>query len=89
LRLPPPDDWIGTIRIAGQRLKANSGSGHHGPAGRAIAARQRTFSARASVSHLVWTGRSRDDRALPKGAYLWEIVAADETGRAVRAFSVR
>jgi len=37
---------------------------------------------------LVWTGRSRDDRALPKGAYLWEIVAADETGRAVRAFSV-
>jgi hypothetical protein len=41
---------------------------------------------------LSWTGRSRDCGAVPKGTYLWEIVAVEETGqaaKAVRAFSVR
>jgi len=34
---------------------------------------------------LTWTGRSRDGGALAKGPYLLEILAVEETGRAVRA----
>jgi len=42
-------------------------------------------SPRAGVNQLTWTGRSRDGGALAKGPYLLEILAVEETGRAVRA----
>jgi len=42
-------------------------------------------SPRAGVNQLTWTGRSRDGGAPPKGPYLLEILAVEETGRAVRA----
>jgi hypothetical protein len=59
-----------------------------GPSGRTVSTLQPAKPARAGLNQFAWADRGPDGRALPKGAYLWEILAVDETGRAVRAVRV-
>jgi len=53
--------------------------------GRTAQVLQDRVPARAGTNSVTWSGRGRDGKALPRGAYVWEILAVETTGRAVRA----